>query len=172
MSVSWSRVRPAERHACIIVVVSAALALVPGAVPAEGSRGEGILGQEHQLTPTELGEASLVELEYGDPAEGLDIVEPPEASTGGGAEVSHPLSIPPGRGRFEPNLALTYDSGGGNGWVGLGWDLSVGDVSVDTRWGVPRYDAGNETESYLLDGQALVPTAVRAVVPRVANRAA
>lgn len=171
MSVSWSRVRPAERHACIIVVVSAALALVPGAVPAEGSRGEGILGQEHQLTPTELGEASLVELEYGDPAEGLDIVEPPEASTGGGAEVSHPLSIPPGRGRFEPNLALTYDSGGGNGWVGLGWDLSVGDVSVDTRWGVPRYDAGNETESYLLDGQALVPTAVRAVVPRVANRA-
>jgi hypothetical protein len=47
--------------------------------------------------------------------------------------------------------------------VGTGWDLSVGEISVDTRWGVPRFDAVKESETYLLDGQVLNPTAVRAV---------
>jgi hypothetical protein len=66
------------------------------------------------------------------------VIEPPEADSGGGAAVSHPLTIPPGRGRFEPGLSIDYDSAGGNGWVGLGWNLSVGEISVDTRWGGPR----------------------------------
>ena len=51
----------------------------------------------------------------------------------------HPLSVPPGRGGIQLTLALTYSSAGDNGWIGQGWDLSVGSVTIDTRWGVPRY---------------------------------
>jgi hypothetical protein len=56
---------------------------------------------------------------------------------------------------MQPNLALTYSSGGGNGWLGVGWDISVPAITVETRWGVPRYDAAQESEVYLLDGQPL-----------------
>ncbi len=49
---------------------------------------------------------------------------------------------------MQPQLAVQYSSGGGNGWMGLGWDLSTQAVSIDTRWGVPRYDADLETETY------------------------
>ena len=34
---------------------------------------------------------------------------------------------------------------GGNGWLGVGWDLAVPAITIDTRWGVPRYDAQKET---------------------------
>ena len=62
-----------------------------------------------------------------------------KANSGGGAQLSYPFVIPPGRG-ITPDLALDYDSGGGTGWVGLGWDLSVGDISVDTAFGAPHFD--------------------------------
>src|SRR5205814_111477 len=41
-------------------------------------------------------------------------------------------------------------------WVGVGWDLTIPHIEVDTRFGVPEYD-GNER--YLLNGAALVPGA-------------
>ena len=40
-------------------------------------------------------------------------------------------------------------------WLGLGWNLSIPTIEVDTRWGVPTYDSANETESYLLNGEEM-----------------
>ena len=33
--------------------------------------------------------------------------------------------------------------------------LSVPSITLDTRWGVPRYDMAGETETYLLSGSML-----------------
>ncbi len=117
--------------------------------------------REPQQSPDGLGAAGLNGLQYADPTARIDLVQPPVANNQGDAELTYPLSVPPGRVGVQPDLALSYSSSGGNGWVGLGWDLSVGAVTIDTRWGVPRYDATKESETYLLDGDVLAPTAVR-----------
>ena len=119
------------------------------------------LVREPQQTPDGLGCANLNGLQFADPAAQIDLVQPPVANNQGDAQITYPLSVPPGRAGLQPNLALTYSSAGGNGWVGLGWDLSVGEVTIDTRWGVPRYDGTKETETYVLEGEVLAPTAVR-----------
>ena len=122
------------------------------------------LTRETQETPTGLGEATFDGLQYADPAAQIDLVQPPVANNQGDAQLTHPLSVPPGRAGLQPDLALNYSSSGGNGWVGLGWDLSLGEVTIDTRWGVPRYDTAKESESYILDGDPLAPTAVRSTL--------
>jgi len=105
---------------------------------------------------------SLQELETADPAAGIPLIDPPDASPTGDAALSFPLEVPPGRLGMAPSLAITYDSRGGDGWLGVGWDLSVPAVEVDTRFGVPRYDPDRETETYRLDGALLAPEAARA----------
>jgi hypothetical protein len=122
------------------------------------------LVREPQQTPDGLGAAALSGLQFADPAAQIDLVQPPVANHQGNAQLAHPLSVPPGRGGLQPDLALSYSSGGGNGWVGLGWTLSAGEVTIDTRWGVPHYHPDYETETYLLDGEGLAPTAVRSVL--------
>src|SRR5215207_9102145 len=114
-----------------------------------GGANDTTLAREPQLTPAAIGDGSTAALQFADPNEALALVEPPGASNDGGAHLSYPLLIPKGRG-IAPDLSLEYDSGGGNGWVGLGWDLSVGEISVDTRWGTPRFDPDRESETYLL----------------------
>lgn len=72
---------------------------------------------------------------------------------------------------MQPGLAIQYNSGGGNGWLGLGWDLSIPSISIDNRWGVPRYDGANESETYIMSGEMLSPIAHRGPwVARVAER--
>ncbi|MBO7227757.1 MAG: hypothetical protein J6V33_09250, partial [Bacteroidales bacterium] len=90
------------------------------------------------------------------PLEGITMIQPPTANNMGTANLSYPLQIPAGRQGMQPNLALTYNSSGGNGWLGIGWDISIPCISLDTRWGVPRYDANYETEIYLLNGDQLL----------------
>ena len=156
-----------KRAVLAIVVIGLAASIsptlsTPGDTGTTAGASQSILRREPQLRPAELGNGSLAGLQFADPAEQLVVMAPPEANYQGGAELEHPLLIPPGRGGFQPKLALAYDSAGGNGWVGTGWDLSVGEISVDTRWGVPRFDPLKESETYQLDGQVLNPTAVRA----------
>ncbi len=102
-------------------------------------------------TPT-----SIKELKAADPLEGLTLMQPPTANNSGTANLSYPIEIPAGRQGMQPNLALTYSSGGGNGWLGIGWDISIPSITVETRWGVPRYDSNEESEVYVYEGEQLV----------------
>ena len=163
-----------HRRTRIIHIVSA-LALVLSllttgfaAAPLGGANSR-TLAREPQLTPAAIGDGSIDGLQFPDPTEGLAMVEPPGASSDGGTHLSYPLRIPKGRG-IAPNLSIEYDSGGGNGWVGQGWNLSVGEISVDTRWGAPHFDPSLESETYLLDGDMLVPNSLGPTwEPRVAG---
>jgi hypothetical protein len=58
---------------------------------------------------------SLKELKAADPLEGVVMIQPPEAGNDGGASLSYPLEIPSGRQGMQPDLSLTYSSGGENG---------------------------------------------------------
>jgi len=104
--------------------------------------------------PASFNPTSLKDLKAADPSAGIDFIEPPQANSQGTAHVSIPLRLSPGRGAFKPGLGLVYDSQSSSGWAGIGWDLSVSSIAVDTRYGAPFYDG---LERYALDGQQLVP---------------
>ena len=96
---------------------------------------------------------TISEIRAGDPGAGIRRIDPPGGSSLGDAVLSYPLELPPGRKGVAPRLELRYNSSGGNGWLGLGWDVAVSSVSVNTKFGTPRYDG---SETYLLDGQELI----------------
>jgi hypothetical protein len=78
-------------------------------------------------------------------------------ATGTGS-VSVPIATSPGRSGFGPGLALSYDSGRGNGPFGFGWWLSVPSVTRKTELGLPRYDDAAESDVFVLsDVEDLVP---------------
>ncbi len=141
-----------------IAFVVALAATSASAVPLDSGLSS-TLRREPLLTPEAIGDGQVDGLQYADPTEGLALVDPPAPNNGGSAQLSYPLIVPHGRG-LTPELALAYDSGAENGWVGLGWDLSVGEISVDTEFGAPRFLADKESESYLIDGAMLVPNAL------------
>ena len=90
-----------------------------------------------------------------DPLSSFTLMSPPVANNQGTANLHYPLALPAGRQGMEPNLALTYNSGGGNGWMGMGWDISIPAITIETRWGVPQYSASKESEVYVLNGEQL-----------------
>jgi RHS repeat-associated protein len=147
------------------------------AEPAGGTNGSTLL-REPLVSPQELGADTQTDLMYADPTEQLALVAPPDPNSSGAAEMDYPIVLPKGRG-MTPELSISYTSGGSSSWTGLGWDLSVGDVSVDTEFGVPLFCPRAvgpkcddvESESYTLDGEPLLPSAVRAsYLPRIAER--
>ncbi|MEO5729563.1 MAG: SpvB/TcaC N-terminal domain-containing protein, partial [Byssovorax sp.] len=76
----------------------------------------------------------------------------------GTASLQIPLATSPGRGGFHPELALAYDSGAGNGPFGVGWHLSIPQITRKTDNGLPRYDDAAESDVFLLSGaEDLVP---------------
>ncbi|HKB77483.1 MAG TPA: SpvB/TcaC N-terminal domain-containing protein, partial [Myxococcales bacterium] len=104
--------------------------------------------------PASFNPTSIKDMKAADPSAGIDFIEPPQPNSQGTARVAVPLRLPPARGAYKPQLALAYDSQGPNGWTGVGWDLRVPSVEVDTKFGAPYYDG---SERYTLDGQELVP---------------
>ena len=88
-----------------------------------------------------------------DPLVGIPMIAVPQANNMGTAELSYPIPLPPGRHGLQPDLDLHYSSAGGNGLLGVGWSISQPAVTVDTRWGVPRYNLMYETEAYLINGE-------------------
>ena len=118
----------------------------------------------------------LKDMKVADPSAKINLIPSPQATNTGDATLSYPLELPPGRQGLAPQLSLNYSSGGGNGWVGLGWSMSTQEITIDTRWGVPRYSTGPgydgmETETYLWNGQQLTPVAHRGpLVPIQAER--
>ncbi|MFD6533447.1 SpvB/TcaC N-terminal domain-containing protein [Streptomyces sp. NPDC060184] len=101
----------------------------------------------------------IKDIKAADPGAGVHVIEAPKANSTGDARLAYPFEVPAGRGGLSPDLSLAYNSAAGNGWTGVGWDVSTTSITVDTRWGVPRYDHAVETESYLLDGEQLTPVA-------------
>ncbi|MBT8408217.1 MAG: hypothetical protein KJN93_01165, partial [Alphaproteobacteria bacterium] len=118
----------------------------------------------------------LKDMKVADPSAKINLISAPQAASSGDMTLSYPLELPPGRQGLAPQLGLQYSSAAGNGWMGMGWNMSMQEVMVDTRWGVPRYSqgagyAGLETETYMWNGQQLTPVAHRgALVPREPER--
>jgi len=100
---------------------------------------------------------SLEELAKADPASQIVQIAPPEGGATGDASLDFPIIVPAGRHGMQPELSVHYDSGGGDGWLGVGWDLSISSIEIDTEFGVPRYDAAHTT-TYRLDGELLAPS--------------
>ena len=71
--------------------------------------------------------------------------------TGTGA-MSIPLAVSAGRSGFGPQLALSYDSGMGNGPFGFGWSLGLPSITRKTDKGVPRYVDFSESDVFMLAG--------------------
>ncbi len=73
----------------------------------------------------------------------------PDLFTGTG-NFSVPISLPPGRHGFQPDLTIVYSSGNGAGAFGLGWNLSIPGITRKTSKGVPLYDDNKDV--FILSG--------------------
>lgn len=107
--------------------------------------------QTSAFTPTMMND-----IKAADPSSEMTIISPPEVSQKGDANVSYPIKIPAGRNGMQPQVAIQYNSDGGNGWLGEGWNINTPAITIDTRWGVPTFDAINESEIYNLNGEQLM----------------
>lgn len=79
----------------------------------------------------------------------------------GGANYHVPIKVPAGIDGIEPEIALTYNSQGGNGLAGYGWNISG--VSVISRVPSTEYHDGltepvdfSSTDRFSFDGQRLL----------------
>lgn len=96
-----------------------------------------------------------------DPGEGLFFMNAPVANSSGNALLNFNLKLPEGRLGMQPALSIQYNNEGGSTWLGYGWNMTIPAVGIETRWGVPRYDAALETEVYTLNGEQLAPLNIR-----------
>ncbi len=79
----------------------------------------------------------------------------PDLFTGTG-NFSVPIAVPPGRNGFQPDLALGYSSGNGNGIFGMGWAIGIPGITRKTSKGIPIYN--DRTDIFILSGaEDLVP---------------
>ena len=92
------------------------------------------------------------DIKAADPTAKINLITPPTANNRGSANLQYGFEMPPARNGMAPSLGIQYSSEGGSGWLGEGWNLSVPSITLDTRWGVPRYDTSKETETYLMSG--------------------
>ena len=115
----------------------------------------GVITAPEQPEGTAFMPTMMGDIEAATPTAGINIIAPPSANNHGSASLQYPFIMPPARNGMSPTLGLAYDSDAGDGICGEGWTLPVSSITVDTRWGVPRYSTQKETETYLLDGQML-----------------
>ncbi|MCX7747822.1 MAG: hypothetical protein N2645_13180 [Clostridia bacterium] len=109
---------------------------------------------------------SIKDIKAANPAAGINLIGISGANHQGSAVLNYPIEVPPGRSGMQAQVAVQYNSEGGSSWMGEGWDIPTQCISIDTRWGVPRYDHEMETESYTLNGTQLAPVANRGVLEK------
>jgi RHS repeat-associated protein len=77
----------------------------------------------------------------------------------GTAGFSIPFPFSPSRNAFMPAMALSYNSGSGNGTFGLGWNAEPPSISRKTEKKLPAYDDANESDTFVFSGaEDLVPS--------------
>ena len=88
--------------------------------------------------------------------------------SGGAANYSVPIALPPGRAGMQPGVSLNYSSRSGNGIAGVGWNLSAGSAISRCARTVAQ-DGFNLAVTYsatddrlCLDGQRLIPVNLNA----------
>lgn len=129
----------------------------PGAGQAQGpgdsaKNGE---GKEKSASPSPLPTLSLPK--GGGAIRGIGEKFAVNPVTGTGS-LTVPIASSPGRSGFGPQLALSYDSGSGNGAFGLGFTLGLPTITRKTDKGLPRYLDDEESDTFLLAGaEDLVP---------------
>lgn len=142
--VALPRVEVDKQSACVVSKTTHFTDMINGVIVAPESP------ETEAFIPTMMND-----IKAADPTSKINIIMPPTANNHGSANLTYPFEMPPARNGMQPEVALSYNSDGGSGWAGEGWDISIPTISVDTRWGVPRYDATYESETYLLNGQML-----------------
>ena len=125
-----------------LVAISFIVLLLPKAVAAQDKSG---------VTPNTIslptGPGSI---------EGLGESFQPTLNTGT-AKYRIDLVVPPGTADHAPDLALTYEGGGGNGPIGYGWRINIPYVQRQSDKGIPRYvDEANDVDD---DGDRVVDEA-------------
>jgi RHS repeat-associated protein len=79
-------------------------------------------------------------------------------SSNGTGTLTVPIAVSPGRSSSAPQLSLSYNSGNGIGPFGLGWELSLPEITRRTDRGLPRYCDADESDIFILSGaEDLVP---------------
>ena len=108
------------------------------------------LTMPESASPVDVNLNSIKNLEAAKPDSHLIKFNPPKASNMGDASFSFELAVPAGRRGMQPQISVSYSSGGGNGIMGKGFDVSYGStITTDTRFGLPKYDTH---DTYILDG--------------------
>ena len=124
------------------------------------------LTMPESASPVDVNLNSIKNLEAAKPDSHLIKFNPPKASNMGDASFSFELAVPAGRKGMQPQISVSYSSGGGNGIMGKGFDVSYGSsITIDTRFGLPKYDGTEQSRSeeyvgnmkviptnYMLDG--------------------
>jgi RHS repeat-associated protein len=105
--------------------------------------------------PLSFNPNSIKDIKAANPLSNIPNIQGLEADPYGAASFNIPLTLPPGRNGLVPKIAIDYNSGASDGWLGVGFDVSLPCITIDTKFGVPSYN-GNET--YLFNGSELVKT--------------
>ena len=142
--VALERVAVDKESACVVSRTTHFTDMINGIIQApESPETEG-------FAPTMMND-----IKAADPTSKINMIAPPAANNRGTASLQYQFEMPPARNGMVPSLGLQYSSEGGSGWLGEGWNVPVPSITVDTRWGVPRYSLEDETETYLLSGSML-----------------
>ena len=99
---------------------------------------------------------TMADLPEVNPLQGVPMIDLPLPNNRGTAELVYPIVLPKGRQGMQPNVDLNYSSAGGNSILGVGWSINTPSVTIDTRWGVPRFDPLYETEQYIVNGAPIL----------------
>lgn len=142
--VALERVKVDKATACVVSKTTHFTDMINGVIKAPESP------QTDGFTPTMMND-----IKAADPTSKINLISPPAANNRGSANLQYGFEMPPARNGMAPSLGIQYSSEGGSGWLGEGWNLSVPSITLDTRWGVPRYDTSKETETYLMSGSML-----------------
>jgi RHS repeat-associated protein len=116
-----------------------------------------LLGVAWGQKPTENLAATRISVPSGPGSvEGLGESFEPQWNSGT-YRLSLPLKLPPMRGRANPVLSVGYDSGNGNGPMGMGWKLDVPFIQRQTDKGLPHYEEGDRMIDWM--GEELLAAA-------------